>query len=244
MENILASLQIEEEEESGDKELWEIEIEENLTEQAINFCLIGCFFTTTTINFQSMRTVMANLWYTIRGVSITDIGEKSILFRFFCKVDRDRVVKGSPWTFNNHLFIIFMLKVGEDTLEVPLNNANFWVQIPDLPSGLYSENIARQFGDFIGSFIKYDTKAITASLRNIMRIRVQVDVRKPLKRRKRLLVAKSKEFCVSFKYEKLTTFYFLCGRLGHGESFCPIRMYHGSKDLPMEWDISLRALPR
>ncbi|KAH1032631.1 hypothetical protein J1N35_044805 [Gossypium stocksii] len=91
MKNILASLRIEEEEESGEKELWEVEIKENLAEQANNFCL----------------------------------------------VDRDRVVKGSPWTFNNHLLIIVILKEGEDPMEMPLNKANFWVQIQDLLSGLF-----------------------------------------------------------------------------------------------------------
>ncbi|KAH1055619.1 hypothetical protein J1N35_033684 [Gossypium stocksii] len=191
-----------------------------------------------------MRTVMANLWHPIGGVSITDIGEKRILFRFYCEVDRDRVLKGSPWIFNNHLLLISMLKEDDNPLEVHLHQAGFWVQLHNLPSDLYSENMARQFGDFIGSFVDYDSKAILAGLQNFMRIRVLVDVRKPLKRRKKLLIAKSKECIVSFKYEKLTTFCFLCGRLGHGESFCPIRMTQGSKELPFGWDISLKALPR
>ncbi|KAH1128926.1 hypothetical protein J1N35_000304 [Gossypium stocksii] len=244
MKEFLAELRIGEEEESGEAESWEIVQEESPTEQSFNFCLVGCFLTATVVNFQSMRTVMANLWHPIGGVSIKDIGEKRILFRFYCEVDRDRVLKGSPWTFNNHLLLISMLKEDDNPLEVPLNQAGFWVQIHNLPSGLYSENMARQFGDFIESFVDYDSKAILAGLRNFMRIRVLVDVRKLLKRRKKLLIAKSKECIVSFKYEKLTTFCFLCGQLRHGETFCPIRMTQGSKELPFGWDISLKALPR
>ncbi|MBA0874896.1 hypothetical protein Goshw_023678 [Gossypium schwendimanii] len=32
------------------------------------------------------------------------------------------------------------------------------VQVHDLPSGFYSKVMARQFGNFIGKFIEYDTK--------------------------------------------------------------------------------------
>ncbi|PPR86420.1 hypothetical protein GOBAR_AA34272 [Gossypium barbadense] len=162
MEEILADLRIEEDVESGESELLEIEPEEISVEQSSTFCLVGCFLTATTINFQSMSLVMANLWHPIGGVSITDIGDKRIIFRFYCEVDRDKVIKGSPWTFNNHLLLISMLNEGEDPLEVSLNNASFWVQIYNLLSGLFSENTARQFGDFIGSYMEYDTKAITA----------------------------------------------------------------------------------
>ncbi|KAH1107886.1 hypothetical protein J1N35_011654 [Gossypium stocksii] len=173
MEEVLADLRIEEEEESGEAELWEIEQEENPTEQSSNFCLVGCFLTATVINFQSMCMVMANLRHPLGGVTIIDIGEKRILFRFYCEVDRDRVVKGSLWTFNNHCLILSILKEEDNLLEVSLNHVEFWVQIHNLPLCLYSKTIAQQFGDFIGSFVDYDTKAITAGLRNFMRIIVQ-----------------------------------------------------------------------
>lgn len=47
-----------------------------------------------------------------------------------------------------------------------------------------------------------------------MRIRVVVDVRVPLKKRKKLMTPSGKFFYAKFKYEKLTLFCFLYGRLG------------------------------
>ncbi|KAG8501437.1 hypothetical protein CXB51_003768 [Gossypium anomalum] len=76
----------------------------------------------------------------------------------FCLVgmDMERVLKGSPWTFNNHLLLLQMLNWGEYQLKVPLVLSPFWVQIHDIPAGFFSEALAKQLGDFIGTFMEYD----------------------------------------------------------------------------------------
>ncbi|MBA0804975.1 hypothetical protein Gohar_004525 [Gossypium harknessii] len=43
-------------------------------------------------------------------------------------------------------------------MQVPLVFAQFWVQVYDLPSSLFSELLARQFRNFIDQFLEYDTK--------------------------------------------------------------------------------------
>lgn len=50
--------------------------------------------------------------------------------------------------------------------------------------------MAKQFGAFIGEFRDYDAKAIATGLRNFKRVQVVLDVRKPLKRRKKLIFFK------------------------------------------------------
>ncbi|CAN0855240.1 hypothetical protein LINGRAHAP2_LOCUS6154 [Linum grandiflorum] len=52
------------------------------------------------INFNAMRTQMANLWRPREGVTITDKGEGLILFRFYHPLDKDLVLEGGPWTFD------------------------------------------------------------------------------------------------------------------------------------------------
>ena len=54
-----------------------------------------------------------------------------------------------------------------------------------------------------------------------MRLRVSLDVRKPLKRRMRLKRTGGDWFWVDFKYERLNAFCFICGLLGHTERNCP-----------------------
>ncbi|MBA0729878.1 hypothetical protein Golax_020488 [Gossypium laxum] len=129
-----------------------------------------------------MKSTLANLWHPICGVQIRDMGEKRYIFKFFHSMDMERVLKGLPWTFNNHLLILSKLRRGEDPLKIPLVYVPFWVQIHDVPIGLFSESLARLLGNFIGVFLEYDGSDLRN--RNYMRVRVQIDVRKPLKRKK------------------------------------------------------------
>ncbi|MBA0821936.1 hypothetical protein Goarm_018762 [Gossypium armourianum] len=47
-----------------------------------------------------------------------------------------------------------------------------------------------------------------------------------------------------FKYEKLSLFCFICGKLGHGESYCPFRLQFEPSKIVFGWDLSLRAVVR
>ncbi|MBA0755563.1 hypothetical protein Gogos_020255 [Gossypium gossypioides] len=112
------------------------------------------------------------------------MGEKRYLFKFFHSMDMERVLKGLPWTFNNHLLILSKLKRGEGPLKIPLVYVPFWEQIYDVPIGLFSESLAMLLGNFIGVFLEYDGSNLGKENRNYIRVRVQIDVRKPLRRNK------------------------------------------------------------
>lgn len=120
--------------------------------------LVGCFLTASVVHFLAMRNTLANLWHPLAGIQILDLGEKHFLFRFSHRLDFERVIKGAPWMFNKHLLVVHRLVENEDPMQVSLIYSFFWVQIHDLSSGYFSENVAKQLGNFIGSFEKYDTK--------------------------------------------------------------------------------------
>ncbi|MBA0621785.1 hypothetical protein Godav_007381 [Gossypium davidsonii] len=68
-------------------------------------------------------------------------------------MDLERVIKGSPWTFNNHLLILHKLQMGEDPLKASLIYSPLWVQLYNVPIGFVSENLAIQIRNFIGEFM-------------------------------------------------------------------------------------------
>ncbi|MBA0732667.1 hypothetical protein Gogos_016742, partial [Gossypium gossypioides] len=134
-------------------------------------------------------------------------------------------------------------KRGEDPMKIPLVFVPFWVQIHDVPVGLFFENFAKQLGNFVGVFLEYDASNLGKENRNYMRIRVQIDVRNPLKRKKQVMSSGIRSY-VKFKYERLSLFCFFCGRLGHNDSYCEARMLLGVDIGEMGWDLTLRAPSR
>ncbi|KAH1056793.1 hypothetical protein J1N35_034858 [Gossypium stocksii] len=185
---------------------------------------------------------MVSLWHPVRGAQIRDLGEKMYLFQFFHVMDMNRVLKGSLWTFNNHLLVLHRLQCGEDPLKVRLIYTHFWVQVHDVPVGLFSEKLAAQLGNFLRSFLEYDCANLGKENRNYMRIRVQMDIRRPLKRKKQVMF----NICsyIRFRCKRLSLFYFYCGRLRHNDSFCEAKMLLGVEFAELGWDLSLRAQSR
>ncbi|MBA0760041.1 hypothetical protein Gotri_022831 [Gossypium trilobum] len=107
-----------------------------------------------------------------------------------------------------------------------------------------SEGMARQMENFIGEFLDHNAKILTKGFRKIMCIKVCLDVQNPLKRKKRVTYGEDKSTYADFQYERLSLFCFLCGQLGHDESFCPLRLSLGFQKFEFGWDISLRIVTR
>lgn len=53
-----------------------------------------------------------------------------------------------------------------------------------------------------------------------MRVRVTLDLDKPLKCRMKVRKSGDKWLWINFNYENVLTFCFICGLIGHSEKFC------------------------
>lgn len=94
-------------------------------DQTYYLCLVGRCLTHSVVHFPSLRNTLADLWHPIRGICISDLGEKWFLFQFFHEVDIQRVLMGTPWFFNNHLLLLHRSQTRENHLLVLLNLAEF-----------------------------------------------------------------------------------------------------------------------
>lgn len=152
------------------------------------------------------------------------------IFKFFHEFDLVRIFEGGPWTFDNHLLLWRWLFSGEQLTQITLYDTSIWVQIHDLPIGIITERVCRDIGNFLGSFVEADRANFSGEWRNFFRVRVLLDIRKPLKRRMRIKRPGGEWTWVKFRYERLPSFCFFCGLLGHGVNFCEKR-YDASCDL-------------
>lgn len=70
-----------------------------------------------------------------------------------------------------------------------------------------------------------------------MRLKIRVDVRKPLKRKKNIVKKDKPEVVVNFKYEKLGEFCFICGLLSYTERFCKKKLDGEGVSNAREWGL-------
>ncbi|CAH9108553.1 unnamed protein product [Cuscuta europaea] len=161
---------------------------------------------------------MALLWRSGKGVSIKEIGKKMYLFIVYHRLGMDHVLDGGPWFFERNLLSLKEVKPEDSPLKIDLKEAEFWVQVYNVPYSLMNLGTARRIDNFIGSFVKYDDNQFDEKWEAYLCVRVCMDVSKSLK--KGTTLKKSRiEHWVDFKYEKLPIFCFICGIIGHAIMF-------------------------
>ncbi|XP_019163090.1 PREDICTED: uncharacterized protein LOC109159433 [Ipomoea nil] len=134
--------------------------------------------------------------------------------------DLQRVIDERPWSFDNHTLVCRPVEDGMLPNDVVLDTVDMWVQVYGLPMGYTSMIIQEQVGNFLGGFLKGDERFDDRPWKAFYRIRVSIPVAKPLRRRMKF-AKRDKSWCwVTFKYERLHTFCFFCGLLGHSYKFC------------------------
>jgi 14-3-3 protein epsilon len=188
-----------------------------------------------------MKERMATLWKLGRKVAIKEIDKGLNIFQFFHKIDMQRVLQGEPWTFDGILLILSAIETGGIPSHIPLFHASFWVQVHDLPTGMMTKKVGEGLGKFLGEMIEYDAKNTSNFWRTYMRIRVKIDVQKPLKRGKKIDIGNGNTVMLRFKYERLTLFCYLCGLLGHSDQYCEKLFTMEEDDGVRRWGPELRV---
>jgi hypothetical protein len=131
--------------------------------------------------------------------------------------------------------------VGVPLHDIPLFHVNFWVQIYNILVGMMLEKVGKGLANYIGEFLEYDKNNNTSFYRQYMRVKVRVDVRKPLRIEKKIVVNGGAGGVVKFKYEKIGLFCFVCGILGHSETKCEILYAMERDDGRRNWSNEIRA---
>lgn len=164
-----------------------------------------------------------------------------ILSFFYHELDIQKVIDGGPWSFEQAMLVYHQVKDGEDPTAVPLQQVDMWVQVYDIPRGFLSENILKSVGSSIGTYIKSDPSTFVGGWKPYVRIRVSINISKPLKRKLKIKREGNDWSWLNFKYEKLGTFCFVCGIIGHAERDCNVVYAHPEKIVEKAYGTWLRA---
>ncbi|XP_074369671.1 uncharacterized protein LOC141711136 [Apium graveolens] len=236
LEDMYAKLSLTPEEEDGI-----LVREEDVGQIQQKFVLVGLFLTDRNVNFQAIQNVLADLWRPKEGVEIHDLGGQRYSFVFYHVLDMERVIDGSPWTFEQGMLVYHKLEAHEDPNTIQLKTMDVWVQVYDLPMGMISEKIIQSIGNFVGEFVKADPANMNGLWKPFVRVRVRMNIEIPLKRRMKLKRAGRDFNWVNFKYERLSMFCFVCGCLGHSDRECSVVYANPGKTIERAYGVWLRA---
>ncbi|CAN1821359.1 Uncharacterized protein At4g02000 [Linum perenne] len=188
-----------------------------------------------------MQHRLVSAWRPGKGVTMEDLGGRLILFRFYHEKDLRWVLENGPWSWDKALPVMKELQTGDTPSSVPLTHADFWVQIHELPPKFCTERVGKVLGSFVGEVLNYDAKITHTHKTPYMRVRIRLDVTRPLKVEKKVRRPGGDWLEGKFRYERLPTFCYVCGRIGHVERHCEIWYRTPDTELLRKWDATLRA---
>lgn len=226
LENACASLTLVEEEEDGlifgNEDIRD-------SDEEYKLALVGRLTTDRPIKFNVMRDTMAAVWRPGKGMKATEIAANLFIFQFFHEVDIKHILEDGQWAFEQNLLVLKRFDPKFSPFDVPLNMAEFWIQAHNLPRSFFTEKVVQAIGEFLGTYVRADKRNFEGSWKSFLRIRVLLDISKPLRRKMKMKKQGGDWFWVEFKYERLPNFCFICGIIGHTERFCH-RLFEGADE--------------
>lgn len=232
--NLLERLTLQEDE--IDDLVWEDEIDTD--EIKPKWLALGRLLTAKTYSHSALIADMRASWNPAQAVVWRRINANLFSIQFNCLGDWNKAIHRGPWDFHGYALILTEYDGFSNPEKVKLDRLETWCQIHRLPDGVlksskFLENLASRIGDvqevqvtlpngFVGEFV---------------RVRVKLDVHKKLTRVVCITKAGETEK-YRVKFEKLPTFCYACGIMGHWHEECGTGEYDATK---FEWGPFLLA---
>ena len=175
-------------------------------------------------NMRALKNTLKAAWKMGSKLRIVDVGSNILQFKFGLSYQRDWVENSGPWNFENNLLLLCRWKKGLTATNIVFTHSPFWVQLWGLPFELMSEEVSQDIGKSLGRLIEVDKRANHSDQAKFLRIIVDLPIEKPLRRGGHVVNKSGEKFWITFRYERLPTFCYLCGLLGHDDKHCKIHI--------------------
>ncbi|KAL8524893.1 hypothetical protein ACS0TY_014497 [Phlomoides rotata] len=190
----------------GEDNTLHIDEEENGPLAPPSMCLIEKVLTNKPFNAYGLLETMKKAMNPLMGFTAREIGKNLFSFQFRTISDMRSVLSREPWTFDKNILMLQELDGGEQ---------------PSAIAFARSEKIVRIIASRCGDVVDIDSDSMKGLSRSV-RVKVSVNVEKPMKQGLNLELHSSKSIWVNFKYERLPSFCYFCGMFGHMKRECDL----------------------
>jgi hypothetical protein len=167
----------------------------------------------------ALFSALRNVWSDVKEVTFKVLAPNLFLAQLHCLGDWNRVMDGSPWLFRGAAIVMDEYDGFSNVHTYKLDKIPVWARIQGVLEGLMkkrelAEKVAQKVGDPITVVVNEGKLNPTPYLRT----RVWIEIHKPLVRAVPITLKERMRYLV--QYEKLPTFCFFCGCIGHGVTEC------------------------
>ncbi|KAH7850130.1 hypothetical protein Vadar_028349 [Vaccinium darrowii] len=184
---------------------------------------MGKIFTQKGINLYGLKAAMESVWGYPKGFKVMEVGGGIYQFVFGHEMDLLRVFAGSPWLYNNQLIVLQRWVEGVTPDEINFSYSPFWIQLRALPLEFMSTDVGRRMKAGFRDIEDANIAQLSGNQGRCVRVKVELDIRKPIPRGKKVYTADWKPIWLPFRYEKLPILCHYCGVVGHDDCACVVK---------------------
>jgi hypothetical protein len=175
-----------------------------------------------------LEQTLGKCWCPIKGARCKDLGGNIFLFTFGQDSGKRKAIEEGPWWAGKDLIVMEDFVPTKLVEEYEFRKVPIWVQISRLPLGMMDQITGEDVGAKIGEVEEVDTDADGNAIGKFLRVKVKLDITKPLMRGSMVQVDDSgKTVWCPFAYEFLPDFCYVCGVIGHMDKECKLKLKKG-----------------
>ncbi|XP_042974687.1 uncharacterized protein LOC122306320 [Carya illinoinensis] len=164
--------------------------------------LIGRICLERVVGKEIVSNAMGKIWKISKRAKFQEVAKNTFVLTFTTHADKDRILEGRPWLFDNGLFA---LRPDDSTIQpsqIMFESEAFWVQIHNLSLGQMTRDYGLLIGALVGRVLEVDTAEDGIGWGKFLRVKLEVSLHKPIARG-RFVNSYGKKLWVQFQYEKL-----------------------------------------
>ncbi|KAK4278799.1 hypothetical protein QN277_016597 [Acacia crassicarpa] len=168
-----------------------------------------------------MEAILRKAWNLQEGLDIIEVNGNAFMFRFEKEEEYSRILRGRPWSINGCVLNLLECSRYNSVEEFDFSRCSVWIQIHNVPMEAWCLENAITLGEHVGEVVLAEDPVYKGRyLRNFLRARVILDLRKPLAYGFWLPRPDGRKIWISIRYEKLQSFCYNCGKISHDNRFC------------------------
>uniref|UniRef100_A0A803MH91 DUF4283 domain-containing protein n=1 Tax=Chenopodium quinoa TaxID=63459 RepID=A0A803MH91_CHEQI len=193
---------------------------------------------------EAMKRTLSSIWRLSDEIAINAVDTNLFVFQCFKKEDKERIMEGRPWFFYGKLLLLKEIQGGEQPSEIEFHTSPMRVRLYDVHFNKRCSSFLYDIGESLGGFVELD-ESNPLGWGEFVRMKFEIDVRKPLRRGIFVAGGGSKSKWVDIMYERLADFSFFCGILNHIDKECQVREVEGEEAgaVVYQYGTWLRASP-